>query len=68
MFELVDGEWVELGVIGPVDSVTAGEKAEFGWAIDLDGDEIIVGSWLADAPVGIDAGAASTFVLESPTP
>ena len=68
VFELVDGEWVELGVIGPVDSLTAGEKAEFGWAIDLNGDEIIVGSWLADAPAGVDAGAASAFVLESPTP
>lgn len=68
IFERIEGEWVELGVIGPVDPVLAGEKAEFGWAADLDGDTIVIGSWLADAAEGKDAGAAAVYTLEAGQP
>ncbi len=68
VFELVDEAWVERGVLGPVDPATAGEKAEFGWVIDLDAGEGVIGSWLADAAVGEDAGAAAVFVIASNEP
>ena len=63
LFELVDDEWTERGVLGPVDPALAGEKAEFGWAADIHGDTIVIGSWLADAQAGEDAGAAAAFLI-----
>ncbi len=64
IFDLADGGWVERGVVGPVDPLTAGEKAEFGWVTDVHADLIVVGSWLADAEAGEDAGAAAAYELE----
>ena len=34
----------------------------FGVSVALDGDTAVIGTWLADAPAGIDAGAAYVFV------
>ena len=64
LFELEDDEWVERGVLGPVDPVLAGEQAEFGWVTDVYEDVIVVGSWLADTAAGEDAGAAAAFLVE----
>ncbi|MCY3887889.1 MAG: hypothetical protein OXG19_09370 [Chloroflexi bacterium] len=68
VFELIDETWVERGVLGPVDPATAGEQAEFGWVIDLNAGEVVVGSWLADAAVGEDAGAAAVYTIGSNEP
>jgi hypothetical protein len=62
-FELVDDEWVEVGVLGPVDAVEAGERAEFGWVAEIDGTTAVVGAWLADSSAGIDAGTAAVYEL-----
>ncbi len=62
-FALVENEWVEVGVLGPVDAVEAGARAEFGWATEIDGQTAVVGAWLADAPIGEDAGAAAVYEL-----
>ncbi len=64
-FELVGGDWIEVGVLGPVDPVTAGERAEFGWVTEIDGQTAVVGAWLADTIVGVDAGAAAVYELPS---
>lgn len=64
-FELMDDEWVEVGVFGPVDAVLAGERAEFGWATDVSGATVVVGAWTADTEAGEDAG--DTAVYEIPT-
>lgn len=64
-FELMDDEWVEVGVFGPVDAVLAGERAEFGWAADVSGTTVVVGAWTADTEAGEDAG--DTAVYEIPT-
>lgn len=68
IFRLVEGEWVEQGVIGPIDPQTAGENAEYGWAVDVEGNRVIVGSWLADTVEGADAGTATAFVIPSVGP
>ena len=62
-FELIDDEWVEVGVLGPVDAVEAGERAEFGWVTEIDGTTAVVGAWLADTSAGEDAGAAAVYEL-----
>lgn len=64
VFELVGGEWEEAGILGPVNPMLAGERAEFGWVTDIHGDMVIVGSWLADAEAGKDAGAAAVYTIE----
>ena len=62
-FELVDGQWEEVGVLGPVDAVEAGARAEFGWVTEIDGTTAVVGAWLADTEAGVDAGAAAVYEL-----
>ena len=62
-FELIDDEWVEVGVLGPVDAIEAGERAEFGWVAEIDGATAVVGAWLADTEAGEDAGAAAVYEL-----
>ena len=62
-FALFDDEWVEVGVLGQVDAVEAGERAEFGWVTVIDGTTAVVGAWLADTPAGEDAGAAAVYEL-----
>ena len=63
-FELVDDEWVEVGVLGPVDAIEAGERAEFGWVTEIDGTTAVVGAWLADtAEGGEDAGSAAVYEI-----
>ena len=64
-FELRDDQWVEVGVLGPVDAVEAGERAEFGWVAEIDGATAVVGAWLADTEAGEDAGAAAVYELPS---
>ena len=63
VFDLIDGNWVEVGVLGPVDAVEAGERAEFGWVTEIDGTTAVVGAWLADTEAGEDAGAAAVYEL-----
>lgn len=63
LFELENDQWVERGVLGPVDPVLAGEQAEFGWVTDVYDDTIVVGSWLADTDAGEDAGAAAAYII-----
>ena len=63
VFELIEEEWVEVGVLGPVDAVQAGERAEFGWVTEIDGTTAVVGAWLADTEAGVDAGAAAVYEL-----
>ena len=60
-FELVNDQWIEIGVLGPVDPITHGERAEFGWVTEVDGDTVVVGAWLADQPDLPDAGAAAVY-------
>lgn len=63
-FELIDNKWVEVGVLGPVDAVEAGESAEFGWVTEIHGATAVVGAWLADtAAGGKDAGAAAVYEI-----
>lgn len=63
-FELVEDQWVEVGVLGPVDAIEAGERAEFGWVTEIDGATAVVGAWLADtAEGGEDAGAAAVYEI-----
>ena len=63
-FELIDDEWVEVGVLGPVDAVEAGESAEFGWVTEIHGTTAVVGAWLADTEEGgRDAGAAAVYEI-----
>ena len=64
VFELVDDQWLEVGVLGPVDAIEAGERAEFGWVTEIFGTTAVVGAWLADTEVGgEDAGAAAIYEL-----
>ena len=64
VFELVDDQWLEVGVLGPVDAIEAGERAEFGWVTEIFGTTAVVGAWLADTEVGgEDAGAAAVYEL-----
>ena len=63
-FELIDDQWVEVGVLGPVNAIEAGERAEFGWVTEIDGTTAVVGAWLADTKEGgEDAGAAAVYEL-----
>ena len=62
-YELVDGQWTEIGVFGPVDAVEAGASAEFGWVTEIDGMTAVVGAWLADAAAGEDAGTAAVYEI-----
>ena len=66
LFELENDQWVERGVLGPVDPVLAGEQAEFGWVTDVYDDTIVVGSWLADTDAGEDAGSAAAYIVPIP--
>ena len=63
VFELIDDQWVELGVLGPVSPIEAGERAEFGWVTEVDGTTVVVGAWLANAEAGEDAGDAAVYEL-----
>ena len=63
VFELIEDQWVEVGVLGPVDAIEAGERAEFGWVTEIDGTTAVVGAWLADTEAGEDAGAAAVYEL-----
>lgn len=63
VFELIDDQWVEVGVLGPVDAIEARERAEFGWVAEIDGTTAVVGAWLADTQAGEDAGAAAVYEL-----
>ncbi len=56
-------EWRELGVIGPVDAVASGERAEFGWVTDVDGSTVVVGAWTANTEEGENAGRAAVFEI-----
>ena len=63
-FELTDDQWLEVGVLGPVDAVEAGERAEFGWVTEIHGTTAVVGAWLADTDAGgVDAGAAAVYEI-----
>ena len=62
-FELSGGQWTETGVLGPVDAVEAGPRAEFGWAVDISGRTAVVGAWQADTEVGEDAGTTAVYEL-----
>lgn len=64
LFELEGDQWIERGVVGPVDPVLHGEQAEFGWVTDVDGGTVVVGAWLADTDAGDDAGAAAVYVVD----
>ena len=63
VFELIDDQWVEVGVLGPVNAVEAGERAEFGWVAEIHGTTAVVGAWLADNAAGEDAGDAAVYEL-----
>lgn len=64
VFELVEDQWVEVGVLGPVNAIEAGERAEFGWVAEIYGTTAVVGAWLADTAVGgEDAGDAAVYEL-----
>ncbi|MDE2745306.1 MAG: hypothetical protein OXI41_04895 [Chloroflexota bacterium] len=63
-FELTDDQWLEVGVLGPVDAVEAGERAEFGWVTEIHETTAVVGAWLADTDAGgLDAGSAAVYEL-----
>ncbi|MYD55111.1 MAG: hypothetical protein F4W96_12540 [Chloroflexi bacterium] len=63
-FELTEDQWLEVGVLGPVDAVEAGERAEFGWVTEIHGTTAVVGAWLADTDAGgVDAGAAAVYEI-----
>ncbi len=68
VFELRDDEWIEAGVLGPVDAIEAGERAEFGWAVDVSDVTVTVGAWLADTSVGEDAGESTVYEISANPP
>ena len=63
VFELVEDQWLEVGVLGPVNAIEAGERAEFGWVTEIFGATAVVGAWLADTAAGEDAGDAAVYEL-----
>jgi hypothetical protein len=63
VYRLEGGEWRELGVVGPVDAVASGERAEFGWVTDIDGSTVVVGAWTANTEEGDNAGRAAVFEI-----
>ena len=63
VYTLEGGEWQELGVVGPVDAVASGERAEFGWVTDVDGSTVVVGAWTANTEEGDNAGRAAVFEI-----
>ncbi|MCY3922723.1 MAG: hypothetical protein OXG27_10065 [Chloroflexi bacterium] len=67
VFELIDDQWLEVGVLGPVDAIEAGERAEFGWVAEIYGTTAVVGAWLADTEAGEDAGDAAVYELPTKT-
>ena len=68
VFELTQDQWVEVGVLGPVNAIEAGERAEFGWVAEIDETTAVVGAWLADTAVGgEDAGAAAVYEIPTET-
>ncbi len=67
-FELRDDEWVEAGVFGPVDAAAAGERAEFGWAVDVYDATVVIGAWLADTAAGEDAGDTAVYEIPAEPP
>lgn len=67
-FELIGDQWIEVGVLGPVNAVEAGVRAEFGWAVDISGQTAVVGAWQANSEVGDNAGAAAVYELPTDVP
>src|SRR5690606_10249561 len=64
VFELVNGEWVEMQRLAP--QMMNGTAIDFGGSVDIDGDRIIVGAD-EDHDGGDEAGAAFIFELQGDT-
>lgn len=55
--------WVEEAVLEPASSQ---QNAQFGAAVDVDGERVIVGAWTDDS-AGVDSGAAYLFEYDAGT-
>jgi len=63
VFQRVDDAWVQVAELTPSDIATAGPNADYGWAAAVRNDIVMVGAWLADTEVGVDAGRAYIYTL-----
>ena len=68
IFTRTAGSWTQFAEFAPTDNLTAGDSADYGWAVAVEGDVVIVGAWLADTEVGLDAGRAYAYTLPGQSP
>ena len=61
-FERQGAAWLETGRLEALD---ADGEAEFGYAVALDGERLVVGAWNDDGAAAPDAGAAYVYELDS---
>ena len=45
------------------DILASGDNTDYGWAVALHGNVVMVGAWLADTEAGVDAGRAYAYRL-----
>lgn len=63
VFTRTDDGWREVAQLRASDAASAGDSADYGWAVAVQDDVIMVGAWLADTEAGVDAGRAYVYSL-----
>ena len=66
VFARSDGGWEQIAELQAGDATSAGGSADYGWAIAVHSDIIMVGAWLADTEAGVDGGRAYIYTLPDP--
>ncbi len=60
--------WAQVAELTASDAVAAGPGADFGWAVDVQGEVLTVGAWLADTEAGPAAGRTYAYtVVDAPS-
>ncbi|MCY3918231.1 MAG: hypothetical protein OXG38_00290 [Chloroflexi bacterium] len=68
VFRRSDDGWAQVAELTASDAVAAGPGADFGWAVDVQGEVLTVGAWLADTEAGPAAGRTYAYtVVDAPS-
>ncbi len=63
VFRRTGDGWTQVAELTAGDAVAAGPGADFGWAVDVQGQVLTVGAWLADTEAGPAAGRAYAYAV-----
>ena len=63
VFTRTDDGWQQIAELAASDAGTAGDSADYGWAVAVQDGIVMVGAWLADTDIGPDAGRAYVYSL-----